>query len=152
MTGVAGTFEGMGWVLGLWVIGVAVLLRATLGGLARFRFPSLAALHRDDDGLSYSLSYVLVAPIYLAFMCMVFASSMLLLAKIGTMYAAHAGARSAAVWQSAQPASVRQERVEQSVLTAMAPYVSASARDLATAPGAPPASAARQGAEFVAAY
>jgi len=152
MISIAAVFEGMGWVLVIWAIGVAVLLRAALGGVSRFRLPSLAAFHHDTAGVSYSLSYVLVAPIYLAFLCMVFTSSLILLAKIGTLYAAHAGARSAAVWQSAKPANLRHERVEQSVCTAMAPYVSASARDLATARSAPPASAKLQADEFVAAY
>jgi Flp pilus assembly protein TadG len=148
----AAAVDGMGWVLGLWLVGVAVLSRALLAGAASFRLPSLASLHRDESGLSYSLSYVLVAPVYLAFLCMVFTASLLLLAKIGTMYAAHAGARSAVVWQSAQPTDLREERTQQAVFTAMAPFVSASARDLATARTAPPAAAGQQAAEFIAAY
>ncbi len=152
MPGVAAVFDGIGWVWAVWAVGVLVLVRALIGGAMSFQFPSLRALARDEEGLSYSLSYVLVFPIYLAFVCMVFTASMLILAKVGTLYAAHAGARSAVVWQTAQPASLREERIQQSVFTAMAPYVSASSRDLLTARSLPPASASQQGLEFVAAY
>lgn len=143
---------GMGWVLVLWLVGVGVLLRAALSGATGFRLPALADLHRDETGVSYSMSYILVAPIYLMFLCMVFTATLLLLAKIGTMYAAHAGARSAAVWQTAQPSNLRQERTEQAVLTAMAPFVSASSRDLLTAPSAPPPNTARYTEEFIEGY
>jgi hypothetical protein len=87
-------------------------------------------LHREE-GVSYTLPFVLLVPFYLFFVLIVFETAFVLLARIGTMYAAHAGARSAVVWQSAQPQSLRTPRVQQAVWTALAPFVtdtSASAR------------------------
>jgi hypothetical protein len=66
---------------------------------------------------------MLTFPIFFLFACLVFESTWLLLAKVGTVYAAHAGARSAIVWSSAQPASKRNPRIYQSVWTAMSPFV-----------------------------
>ena len=47
---------------------------------------------------------------------------MISVTKLGVTYAAYAGVRSATVWSSAKPASVRDERIEQAVLTALAPF------------------------------
>jgi hypothetical protein len=80
------------------------------------------ALACGEEGVSYTLPFVLLVPFYLFFVLIVFETAFLLLAKIGTMYAAHAGARSAVVWQSAQPEALRQPRVQQAVLTALAPF------------------------------
>jgi hypothetical protein len=145
-------FAGMEGVWAVWLVSVGVLAGGAWAAVRRFRTPTLADVVRDEQGVSYSLSYVLVVPFYLFFFCMVYESSLLLLAKIGTLYSAHAGARSAAVWQSARPAELRQERVQQSVFTAMAPFVSARSRDLATARALPPGSAYYQAGEFVLAY
>jgi hypothetical protein len=144
--------RGVEWVLAVWLIGVAVLLRGGLAAARRFRTPSLAAVARDEAGLSYALAYVLTVPFYLFFLCMVYGASMLMVAKLGTLYAAHACARSAVVWQTAKPAELRQERMSQSVYSAMAPFVGARARDVLTARSAPPPSAQRQALEFVMAH
>jgi hypothetical protein len=99
------------------------------------------------------MSYIFVVPIYLLFLCVVFESSMLLVAKIGTMYAAHAGARSAVVWQSAQPAELGDKRIRQSVIGAMAPFVSSRKRDISPAVVFTPLSdTALEAAEYAAAY
>ena len=81
-----------------------LILAAGLIRLARTAHrPRLAVLHRDEQGITYSMNYVLVIPIYLLIVCMVVEATFLVTAKIGTMYAAHAGARSAVVWDSANP-------------------------------------------------
>lgn len=152
MTGAAAIFEGVWWVWLAWAAGVAVLARGAFTAARGFRRPSLAELARDEAGVSYSMSYVLVVPVYLFFLCMVFNASMILLAKVGTLYAAHAGARSAVVWQTAKPESVRQARIDQSVFTAMAPFVSASLRDAVTAGRIPSLATERQGEELYEAY
>jgi Flp pilus assembly protein TadG len=118
------------------------------------RRPRLAAfrrLHADERGVTYSLNYVLVIPIYLLLICVVVEATFLVTAKIGTTYAAHAGARSAVVWDSANPPDERDQRVRQSVLTAMAPFASANQKQLA---GGAPAQAddGPAGQDFAKAY
>jgi hypothetical protein len=113
--------------------------------------PRLVALHSDEQGVTYSLNYVLVIPIYLLLVCMVVEATFLVTAKIGTMYSAHAGARSAVVWDSANPQDLRDKRVRQSVLTAMAPFASVNQKQLAEG-AAPQADDGPAGQDFARAY
>jgi Flp pilus assembly protein TadG len=111
----------------------------------------LAALVRSEEGVAYTLPFVILIPLYMLIVLTVFQVAFLLLGKAGSMYAAHAGARAAVVWSSAQPAGMRQERIRQAVWTAMAPFVGGNASDLATA-GPPPADASAHAADFVTSY
>lgn len=123
-------FRGMGPVWAIWLAAAAVVLGGAVAAARRFRRPSLRAVAADESGASYSLGFVMVAPIYFFFLLVVFEATLLLVAKVGTMYAAHACARSAVVWQTAEPAALRADRTDQATFTAMAPFVSARARDL----------------------
>jgi hypothetical protein len=76
----------------------------------------------SEEGVSYSLSFVLVTPIIMFFCVLVVETVLIHMARIGVSYAAYAGARSAAVWISAKPLDVRRERITQSVYTALAPF------------------------------
>jgi hypothetical protein len=152
MGGLSEWTRGVEWVCAAWLLGVLVLLRGVQLAARRVRPGRLRDLAHGEDGVSYTLAYVLVIPFYLAFLSLVFETTMLLVAKIGTLYAAHAGARSAVVWVSARPAGLWSERVEQSIRSAMAPFVSARAREIATARRLPPIAATRQAGEFVLAY
>jgi hypothetical protein len=115
-------FEGVEGLWIIWFLAVAVVLRMLWFAVRRWQRPNWAQLARGEDGLSYSLSYVLVMPFFFLFCCIVFEVTWLLVAKIGTLYAAHAGARSAIVWSSAQPANARTARINQAVWTAMTPF------------------------------
>lgn len=116
-------FHGVEGVWLVWLASVLVVLKMSWLALRRWRRPYWAELARGEDGVSYSLSYVLVFPFYFLFVCLVFEATWILVAKIGTMYAAHAGARSAVVWLSAQPQDLQTERINQSVWMAMTPFV-----------------------------
>lgn len=127
-------FRGVEWIWAAWLISLIVLVRGLIRLPFAARRPTLLTLAQCDRGASYSLAYVFVVPIYMLFLCVVFETSMLLAAKIGTMYAAHAGVRSAVVWQSAKHKDgqqIRGERIRQSVRTAMAPFVSNRKSDIA---------------------
>jgi Flp pilus assembly protein TadG len=138
---------GVEWIWLIWSVGVAVLLRVAWQTLRNWRRPCWLELLCGEEGLSYSLSYVLAFPLYFLFVCMVFEATWLLLAKIGTLYAAHAGARSAIVWSSAQPESKRNTRIHQSVWTAMTPFVTGSSDRLNIS-----ADASTQSLEYAGAY
>jgi hypothetical protein len=142
-------FRGMGPIWLIWITGVAVLLGGFVVFCRRLRQQRWAAL-TGESGASYSLGFVFVAPIYLFFLLMVYESSLLLVAKVGTMYAAHAAARSAVVWGTAEPASLRSDKIDQAAWTAMTPFVGARFRDLDFAEI--PNSAYLQSAELVAVY
>jgi Flp pilus assembly protein TadG len=140
---------GVEWVWLIWLATVAVLLKMLGSALRRWRRPRWSQLARGEEGLSYTLSYVLVFPIFFLFVCVVFEATWLLMAKIGTMYAAHAGARSQVVWTSAQTQEIGlgNKRTYQAVWTAMTPFVTGD-------PGANriPTDAYEQAIEYLAAY
>src|SRR5262245_49854582 len=92
--------RGMEVVWLAWLAGVGLLLVGARWTLRRFQAPGLRELWRDEGGASYTLSYVLAVPVYLLFICIVAEMTLLLVAKVGTLYAAHAGARSSIVWRS----------------------------------------------------
>lgn len=96
------------------------------------------ALVRRKRGASYALPAALVAPIYLAFVAIVFELGFLLLAGLGTCYAAYAAARSAAVWHSAEPADVAALRPRQAAWAALAPFLIGRQRGPDTAGPVPP--------------
>ncbi len=135
------------------VLGAGIL--ALVAGVIRLarsaHRPRMALVHADERGVTYSLNYVLVIPIYLLIVCMVFEATFLVVAKIGTMYAAHAGARSAVVWDSAKPTELKDKRIRQSILTALAPFASVGQKDLA-AGNSPSADDNAAGKDFASAY
>jgi Flp pilus assembly protein TadG len=139
--------QGMEWVWVVWLVGVVLVVKMAWTALRRWRRPHWGELARDEAGVSYSLSYVMVFPVFLLFVCLVVETTGLILAKIGTLYAAHAGARSAMVWSSAQPASLRNQRIDQSVWTAMTPFVTGDPNQLP-----PPPEANAQADQYVLAY
>lgn len=84
----------------------------------------LKRLAFDEDGGAYTLSYVMVVPFVLLFMCLVVETTCMLSAKLGTVYSAFAGARVATVWSSATSWNQTQERIEQAAVKAFVPFAS----------------------------
>jgi hypothetical protein len=151
----SGTMISLGqWIQGVegvwlvWLVSLAVVLRMLGRALRRWRRPRWTELAHGEEGVSYTLSYVLVIPFYMLFVCLVFEATWLLLAKVGTLYTAHAGARSAVVWSSAQPVNLRTKRIKQSVWTAMTPFVTGGP----SWRNAPDGDAFGQAQEYAAAY
>lgn len=107
------------WLAGCFIVSIAglFLLARYVGKPRRAVRVSLS-----EEGVSYSLSFVLVVPIIMFFSVLVVESVFIHMARIGVSYAAYAGNRSAVVWISAKPEKVRKERITQSVLTALAPF------------------------------
>jgi hypothetical protein len=68
---------------------------------------------------------VLVVPFYAFVVCLVVEASLILVVKLGTIYAAYAAARSQVVWRSAQP-DLADEAAQLSALHAMVPFASSS--------------------------
>lgn len=92
---------------------------------------------REEDGAAYAVPYVMTFPLYALFVALVIECSLLLVAKIGSMYAAYAAVRSAVVWESAKTGSgkaspqLMQNKSERAAILAMAPFASGSTQHAA---------------------
>ena len=81
----------------------------------------------EEDGGAYTLSYVMVVPFVMLFMCLVIESTLMLSAKLGTVYSAYAGARVASVWSSATSWDQAEARIESAAIQSFVPFASGSA-------------------------
>jgi Flp pilus assembly protein TadG len=107
----------------------------------------LSRLARRTRGASYSLPFVMVVPLYLTVVLVAIEAGFVLLARIGTQYAAHAAARSAVVWRSAKSVELREERPRQAAVMAIAAFIGGRQRELDDA-GPIPAGAEEQATDF----
>lgn len=109
---------------GLWLIWL-VLLIACAGCASRLvqslRVRRIRQLHRDENGAGYTVGVVLTLPLFLLLCGMAFEVTFLIIAKVGTVYAAYAGARATAVWET-MPGELSEQRVVQAVVSGMAPF------------------------------
>lgn len=86
--------------------------------------PTLRRLAADEDGAAYTLSYVMVIPMYAILICLIIESVLMLTAKLGTVYAAFAAARSASVWSSATTWEKAMEKAKFAATKSMTPFAS----------------------------
>jgi len=86
----------------------------------------LTRIATNEDGGAYTLSYVMVVPFVMLFMCLVIETTLMLCAKVGTVYAAYSGARGGTVWTSATDWQSAEERIEHAAIKAFVPFASGS--------------------------
>ena len=79
---------------------------------------------RDEEGAAYTLSYVMVIPIYALLICLIIEAALILTAKLGTVYAAYAAARTASVWSSHTTWEKTMEKAKRAALKTMVPFAS----------------------------
>jgi hypothetical protein len=108
------------WIV--WLISCLGLAVMTVWGISRVRWCHFFRMAGDEEGAAYALSYVMVVPLYFIFVCLVVESSNILITKVGTVYAAYAGARTAIVWDSATTASDVRQRTIASARQAFVPF------------------------------
>jgi Flp pilus assembly protein TadG len=94
----------------------------------------LLRLAVDEDGAAYTLSYVMVIPLYALLICLMIETVLMLTAKLGTVYAAYAAARSASVWSSAAPWETAQEKARLAAVKCMTPFASGTQSALQSLP------------------
>jgi hypothetical protein len=92
--------------------------------IRRIEWRRAGRLHADEEGAAYAVSFAIGLPIYVLLMALFIETTLVMVAKVGTMYAAFAGARSAAVWSTSLPRDVAAERPRQALVHAMAPFAS----------------------------
>lgn len=98
-------------IWGIWTIRLA----------SRFHPRRARQILVGESGLSYTLAFVLTMPIYFLTCLLVGELTLLLMTKIGSVYAAYAGARSATVWENMEE-DLKNRRVRQSIVNALAPF------------------------------
>lgn len=116
--------DGFEHVWLLWAASATVLLLTTVAMARRLKWEHIRQLVKDEDGAAYTLSYVLAMPVYVLFICLVVETTFMLVAKIGTVYAAFAAARTGAVWYSADDDSDARQRSQFAAVRAFVPFSS----------------------------
>ena len=138
--------DGAEWIWAIWLISLTAGAWMTLRAMkrrSRFRWADL----RGERGVSYTLSFVITFPIYVLICMTIFETTMLVMTKIGTVYAAYAGSRSLVVWEAMRP-DLRDDRVRQAVVTGLAPFV-VSSNATGSETGDPPANAQTHAENYV---
>ncbi len=121
-------FRSVELIWAAWIVSLIGFTTLTAIACRALSWRRLAVLFQRERGASYALPYVLVFPFYLLLMCVLIEATLILIVKMGTVYAAFAGARSAIVWSTATEASGpdRNDRVKLAVLHAMVPFASSN--------------------------
>lgn len=83
-----------------------------------------------QGGFAYSATFVLTIPVMMFLFTALIELTLLLIVHGGVIYAAYVGARSAVVWDTAQPAGVGAEKVHLAVAHALAPFASGNPKHL----------------------
>ena len=78
----------------------------------------------DEDGAAYTLSYVMVIPVYALLICLIIESVLMMTAKLGTVYSAFAAARTASIWSSATTWEKTMEKAQSAAAKSMTPFAS----------------------------
>lgn len=90
----------------------------------------------EEDGAAYTLSYVMVIPMYAILMCLMIETVLMLTAKLGTVYSAFAAARTASVWSSATTWDRTMQKAKSAAMKTMVPFASGTQGGLAQAASA----------------
>jgi hypothetical protein len=109
----------------VWAGSLVVLAVLTRGALRARRRGAIRALLSGEEGAAYALSYVLTFPFYMLLICLIVETTLILIVKMGTIYASYAAARAQVVWQVANP-DRSAERARIAAVQAMAPFASSS--------------------------
>jgi hypothetical protein len=97
------------------------------------RRPGLRHLALDEDGAAYTLSYVMVIPVYALLICAIVELALLLTAKLGTVYASYAAVRSASVWSTATTWENAEKKARKAAIKCMTPFASGTQSLVSTA-------------------
>jgi len=118
-------------ILALW--SGAILAFAYLAARVARRLPKgLRRVCRRDaqGGFAYSTTFMLTIPVMMFLFTAFIELTLLLVVHGGVIYATYVGARSAVVWDTAQPAGKGAEKVHLAVAHALAPFASGNPKHL----------------------
>jgi len=132
-------FRSVEIVWALWFSSLTLLVllsRCLLRRMDRVNYRTVLArfhplrFHRDTRGAAYSLSFIMVLPFLIFLIALIIETTFMLVAKIGTMQAAFAAARTASVWTTQDThspgefSSKTHAKAKQAAIVAMVPYAS----------------------------
>ncbi|NND98971.1 MAG: hypothetical protein HKN47_16765 [Pirellulaceae bacterium] len=121
MNALAADFE-IYWVA--WVITGLVSVASTVLLVKRINWRRCMQLFSSEDGAAYTLSYVMVIPLYLLMVFTFAELSLMMIAKMGTVYSAFGAARTAIVWDTATDSGDLMDKVNRSAVQTMTPFAS----------------------------
>jgi Flp pilus assembly protein TadG len=90
----------------------------------------LRRFERDEEGAAYTLSFVMVIPIFALLICLIIEAALIMTAKLGTVYSAYAAARTASVWSSHTTWEKTMEKSKRAALKTMVPFASGTQNSL----------------------
>jgi hypothetical protein len=130
-------FDALGSVEAIWLLWAAsTLALARVGRRVLARTPWRPLLAREE-GMAYSLSFVLTFPLMMLILTLVIESTLILGAKLGTTYASYAAARAGIVWLSAEPRGLAQEKIRLAAVQNLVPFASGNPRHAVGGPLSP---------------
>lgn len=88
---------------------------------------SLQRFHADQSGGAYTLSYAMVFPVVMLLVAVVVETTLMLNAKLGTVYAAYATARAVSVWSSQEEWPQVEARAQRVASMSMLAFASGAA-------------------------
>ena len=98
---ISAIFESVGDVWLVWVVTLLILAWGARQTFTKFRLWKIQGFHTSESGATYALPYVLTFSVFLIVMATFIQATLILMAKIGTLYAANNACRTYIVWQSA---------------------------------------------------
>lgn len=111
----------------IWLASLASLAWLGRAMIRRHKRRPWRELARCEDGVAYPLSYMITVPLLALIVCLIVDTTLILVAKAGTVYAAYAAGRSAIVWYpSGVSPGTAQEKAEAAAVHAMTPFASGS--------------------------
>ena len=116
------------WIV--WLASTFCVVLLMYRALARLSWKSFARFTRDESGASYVLPYIMTLPWMMLLFCVMIQSTLILLVKFGTVYAAYASARSLVVWDASDPESDDKSKsnaryhADRAAMLAMTPFAS----------------------------
>jgi hypothetical protein len=93
-------------------------------GLKRVRY------WNGQEGFAYSLSFIMTIPLMILVFIAFIETTLVMIAQGGVVYAAFVAARSAVVWDAAQPDGIGAEKVHLAAAHALAPFASGNPKHL----------------------
>lgn len=118
-------------VIALWVISGFAFAYLALRVIRRLPKGLRQVAKRDSEGgFSYSAAFVMTIPVMMFIFTAFIELTLLLVVHGGVIYATYVGARSAIVWDTAQPEGVGAEKVHLAVAHALAPFASSNPKHL----------------------
>ena len=121
------------WVI--WAISLILLCIVFRLAWRKAKKGSVKRLIFGESGASYALPYVLTFPVFLLLIALFLQATLIIVCKMGTMYAAHASARSLTVWQSSYSKDKDvgkgyvKFKAKRAAVMAMAPFANSSESD-----------------------